>query len=181
MRGMISVGYMAKTIVEKPGWLKAPAVRRICSVSGCISKNFTDFIRHWRHNERGFFDSMNIIVELAAEEGIDLSGMQFFHYEEYERQYDEKRKQWEGLRELEAAVLPVAGRQLVGYDVVTFSQQAMPECSPLSCNGLAETIGVNDSCLLPSLEVARDLLEAGAFDHSEPGPFRVFSVYTLSR
>jgi hypothetical protein len=62
--------------------------------------------------------------------------------------------------------------------VVSFNVQTSPECSPLSCNSLAESIEVNEHCLLPSLEIAKQLLESGAFTDSEPGPFRVFGVYS---
>jgi len=69
---------------------------------------------------------------------------------------------------------------LEGYDVVTFVCQTSPECSPLSCNGLASEVGTNSRCLLQSFEQARSLLEHGAFDHGEPGPYRVFAVYSVA-
>ena len=34
-------------------------------------------------------------------------------------------------------------------------------------------------CLLHSLEQARTLLENGTFNNSEPGPYRIFVVYSL--
>lgn len=71
----------------------------------------------------------------------------------------------------------LARKQLLGFDVVSFDAQTTPECSPLSCNNLAESIDVNEHCLLPSFESAKQLLESGTFDNSEPGPFRVFAVY----
>jgi hypothetical protein len=63
---------------------------------------------------------------------------------------------------------------------VSFNAQTSPECSPLSCNNLAESVGVNDHCLLENLEQARKLLENGAFNDTEPGPFRVFAVYSCT-
>jgi hypothetical protein len=54
-----------------------------------------------------------------------------------------------------------------------------PECSPLSCNSLATGIVVNRHCLFDSFEQAVRALEAGAFDNSEPGPFRIFAVYKI--
>jgi hypothetical protein len=70
-------------------------------------------------------------------------------------------------------------RRLEGYDVVTFSVQTSPECSPLSCNNLAEGIRVNPHCLLSTFDEAKGHLEAGLFDGSEPGPYRIFAVYTI--
>jgi hypothetical protein len=54
-----------------------------------------------------------------------------------------------------------------------------PECSPLSCNSLAAAITFNRHCLFESLDQAKQSLETGQFDNSEPGPFRIFAVYTV--
>jgi hypothetical protein len=61
-------------------------------------------------------------------------------------------------------------RQLEGFDVVTFFAGNAPECSPLSCNGLADSIPTNCHCLLDSLELAELCLNAGKFAGGEPGP-----------
>ena len=66
-----------------------------------------------------------------------------------------------------------------GYDVVSFVAQTSPECSPLSCNSLASELETNSRCLLQSFEHARKLLEEGTFDSSEPGPYRIFAVYSV--
>lgn len=75
------------------------------------------------------------------------------------------------------SVLP-AERALEGYDVVTFSVRTSAECSPLSCNSLAAEVQTNQHCLLASLEQARQLLEDGKFKNTEPGPYRIFAVYS---
>jgi hypothetical protein len=67
---------------------------------------------------------------------------------------------------------------LEGYDVTTFFVGTSPECSPLSCNCLATEISVNGHCLFDTFEQAVQALEAGKLDNSEPGPFRIFAVYT---
>jgi hypothetical protein len=54
-----------------------------------------------------------------------------------------------------------------------------PACSPLSCNGLAAEITTNRRCLFDSFGEARQSIETGKFDGSEPGPFRIFRVYAL--
>ena len=61
----------------------------------------------------------------------------------------------------------------------SFSMQTSPECSPLSCNSLAAEVETNTRCLLQSFEQARALLEHGTFNNSEPGPFRIFAVYSV--
>jgi hypothetical protein len=42
--------------------------------------------------------------------------------------------------------------------------------------GASET---NSRCLLQSFELARTLLENGTFNDPEPGPYRVFAVYSV--
>ena len=69
--------------------------------------------------------------------------------------------------------------QLEGFDVATLSRHNKAECSPLSCNSLAKTIPTNEHCLIPTFEEAKDKLEQGLFDNSEPGPFRIVSVYSV--
>jgi len=69
---------------------------------------------------------------------------------------------------------------LEGFDVVTFHVQTSPECSPLSCNALASEVETNTRCLLQSFEQARTLLENGTFKRSEPGPYRIFAVYSVA-
>lgn len=68
---------------------------------------------------------------------------------------------------------------LSGYDVVTFSVHNAPECSPLSCNMLAQTLVANRFCLFENFESAYDAVAGGKFDDSEPGPYRVIAVYAV--
>lgn len=66
-------------------------------------------------------------------------------------------------------------KELVGYDVAIFCSGSSPECSPLSCNGLADEIAVNSDCLLSSFADVFQTLDSGKFDNSERGHF-VFSL-----
>ena len=177
---MIDAGYMAKRISSRPDWIKAPGVVDICSVSYCISEAFCDYIGHWKHNGYWLFDSPAVIREVASAESIDLAAHGLVYYEVYELQFDEERRAWQPFEPDPAFTTKIeipAHKQLLGFDVASFDAQTTPECSPLSCNNLAESIEVNEHCLLPSFEGAKQLLESGAFTHSEPGPFRVFAVY----
>ena len=47
-------------------------------------------------------------------------------------------------------------------------------------NSLAAEIETNSRCLLESFEQARKLLEDGMFNNSEPGPYRIFAVYSVA-
>src|SRR5258708_28404099 len=88
---MIPVGYMAKKIAKRMDWPRAENVIDIYSVSHCVSHDFADYINFWKHNRYWFFDTLNIIRQLARENRIDLSGMKFFYYHVYERQYDTEK------------------------------------------------------------------------------------------
>jgi hypothetical protein len=178
---MIPVGYMAKKVVQRPDWLSAPEVKDIYSVSNCVSKEFMYYINFWRHNGYWLFDNPTIIQELGRQNGIDLEGLTFFYYEAYEKEFDEESRQWVVFKpsDFSTETTPPHQREIQGYDVVTFSMGTHPECSPLSCNHIASEIKTNSHCLLESLEEAKKSLESGIFDHSEPGPFRIFAVYTI--
>ena len=179
---MIPAGYMAKRVSLRSEWLKAERVVDIYSVSNCVSPDFADYINYWKHNGYWFFDSPEIIQELAREQLIDLRGTSLFYYEVYGLEFHEYEKQWTPFQpaSFTTEVREPDTKILEGYDVVTFSVGTNPECSPLSCNGLAAEVETNQYCLLTSLEQARDLLEQGRFKDSEPGPYRIFAVYSVA-
>ena len=178
---MIPAGYMYKAVARAPQG--AGAAADVYAVSGCISGCFADYIPYWRHNGYWLFDSLETIQALAAESAIDLSGLTLFYYEVFELQYEEASGRWLPFApepSLPTQVRAPRAMQLEGYDVVTFSAQTSPECSPLSCNSLAERVAVNRHCLFDAFEDARQSIEAGVFQGSEPGPFRIFAVHTVS-
>ena len=179
---MTPVGYMAKKTVKRPDWLQATAVEDIYSVSGCISRYFADYIKYWRHNGYWFFDSIESIRSLAREYSIQLEGCKLFYYEVFDREFNDENRMWQPFgpeKSFKTSVVLPAEKQLEGFDVVTFSAHTGPECSPLSCNGIATTVPTNRRCLLGTFDETRALVEAGAFDKSEPGPFRIFAVYSI--
>jgi hypothetical protein len=178
---MIPVGYMAKRVEARPDWLHVAGVADIYSVSGCVSDDFADYINFWKHNGYWFFDSPQVMLELAHNNSIDLAGTKLFFYEEYECEFDGDRHEWiaiEPERSFNTAVVVPEISRLEGFDVVTFSARTSPECSPLSCNSLAERVPTNEHCLLATLENARKLLEDGAFENTERGPYRILAVYS---
>lgn len=180
---MRPVGYMAKRVVRRPDWIKAPKVDDVYSVSGCVSEYFSDYIKYWRHNGYWFFDSPEIIKALALEHTIDLRNCKVFYYEVFEEEFNDEKHGWEPFKPDDGFKTSVAApvrMQLEGYDVVTFSVHTSPECSPLSCNNLAEGMKTNSHCLFSSFEEAKAHIEARDFDNSEPGPFRIFAVYSVN-
>lgn len=178
---MIPVGYMSKKVAKNPDWLKVEPVVDIYSVSGCVSENFADYINFWKHNGYWLFDSPSAIQELSTKESIDLCGTTLFYYEAYEFEYDEDTNQWVAFAPEPsfATNVQLPSRQhLEGFDVVTFWAHTSPECSPLSCCSLAKETSVNEHCLFRTFDEAKDALERGLFVNSEPGPYRIFAVYT---
>jgi hypothetical protein len=177
---MIPAGYMAKRVTERPDWLDAPQVVDIYSVSSCQSENFADYISFWRHNGYWLFDSPEIIKSVAKEKCISLKETSLFYYEVYEMEFDgETWKPFSPELSFKTDVADPPKKQLEGFDVVTFSARTSPECSGLCCNSLAKDIHTNAHCLFSSFNEAESNLARGAFNNSEPGPYRIFAVYSV--
>ncbi len=178
---MIPVGYMAKRVSCSPQWMKAGCVTDIYSVSNCISSDFGDYVNCWKHNGYWFFDSPEIILKVAQENAIDLTGTRLFFYEAHEFEFDDAEGAWTPVKpepSFNTQVVLPAAKALEGYDVVTFAAGTSAECSPLSCNSLAAELETNQHCLLASFAQAQQYLEEGRFRDTEPGPFRIFAVYS---
>ncbi len=175
---------MYKRVVIKPDWLKTDAVWDVYSLSNCISEDFADYIDYWKHNGFWLFNSPEVIEELSTSEGIDLSGTTLFYYEAYEYEFKDNSTGWSTYApepSFETNVSVPAEKHLEGYDVATFCVHTSPECSPLSCNSLATDIPVNEHCLFNTFEEAKYALDCGLFNNSEPGPYRIFAVYSVNR
>lgn len=182
MRALFPAGYMAKQVALKPEHLHTSQVRDLYSVSACISKNFADYIHFWKHNGYGFFNTAQDIFCLAQTHHIELSDTRMFYYEMYVQQWCEDALSWESFEPEEALETKVEAprrKQLEGFDVVSFYCQNVPECSYLSCNHMAETLDVNEHCLLDTLEQAIQLVESNTFFNCEPGPCRILAVYSV--
>ena len=125
---------MAKRVTKRPEWIKASRVFDIYSVSGCISKDFADYINFWKHNGFWFFNSPVVIRNIAQEHSVELQGTSLFYYESHEMEFDGERWNPYGPEpSFQTCVIVPATKQLEGFDVVTFSCRTSPECSPLSC------------------------------------------------
>jgi hypothetical protein len=176
---MTPAGYMAKT-VQTPPEFHIDGVRDVYSVSSDMNPDVVDYIHYWKHNGYWLFDSPEIIQALAQENQIQLEGTSLFYYEVYEKEFDGNN--WLPYRPEESFTTNVVApceKTLEGFDVVTFFARSSPECSPLSCNGMAAEIRTNEHCLLASFEDAYERVSAGAFNQAEPGPYRIFGVYSV--
>jgi hypothetical protein len=179
---VIAAGYLFKRLMPRSDWIKNAAVKDIYSVSRHLSEDFAEYINYWKHNGWWLFNRPADMSEIIERERVDRTTLTLFYYEVFEQQYDEDEKKWFSVEPEKSFITDVErplNAQLEGFDVVTFSNGATPECSPLSCNSLADEIQVNEHCLIESLDASKAALEMGKFDNSEPGPFRIFAVYTM--
>ncbi len=171
---------MAKLVRKKPDWLQAPHVEDIYSVSNCNCQNFADYIPYWKHNGYWFFDSPEIIKTVAKENSIQLGGTSLFYYEAYEMEFDgEAWHPYSPEPSFPTNVIVPSRKQLEGFDVVNFTARTSPECSGLSCSSLANDLRTNAHCLFGSFDEAETNVSNGAFNESEPGPYRIFAVYSV--
>lgn len=178
---MIPVGYMAKRISKSPDWLGATHVVDVYSVSGCVSEDFADYINFWKHNGYWLFDSPEVIRNIARENSIELEGTSLFYYEVHEMEFGGGN--WHAYApepSFPTSVSVPPKKQLTGFDIVTFCGRNAPEHSPLSCNSLAKELRTNSHCLFATFEEAEKNLTDGAFRKCEPGPYRIFAVYSVS-
>ena len=159
--------------MKRPDWLKAAGVNEVCSVSTCVSGAPDGWIDQWRHNEMWAYDTPELawsVVPEAARSEFDL-----YAYLMFPVQFDEGQQPFE-IPPLTVAPLPSSFERL-GIDVVSRSCGSSFECSPLSCNHMAEHVAVSRYCLVDEPDVAFGLaadFEAGG---CEPGPYYVVEVW----
>ena len=176
---------MAKRICKPPDALALPPhIADIYSVSACVNDNFADFINSWKHNDFWFFDSPELIREVAKEHSIDLAGTRLFFYEIFEQEFT-REGDWRTLAPSKFGLgaqpaVPIDMR-LEGFDVTStwVENGPDPEHSPLSCNGLAKKIQTNPHCLFDTLDQARSSIDRGEFVGGEPGTLRIAAVYSV--
>src|SRR5262245_50352750 len=129
------IGYFPKRTMKRPDWLKAAGVEEVCSVSTCVSKGPDGWIDQWRHNEMWVYDTPELalsVVPDAARDEFDLYAYQMFSV-----QFAGGQQQPFEIPPLRIAPLP-SSFECLGFDVVSRSYGNSFECSPLSCNHMAE-------------------------------------------
>jgi hypothetical protein len=165
---------MAKRKTPPPPGLKVPAhVREICSVSSCISADPPDWITAWRHNGVFLFDSPGLARSVVPATEPDLYEMHA--YRVLPLLFTAAGATAWALPDLAVEPLP-EDFACLGWDIVgRFGDQF--DCSPLSCNGLADAFPVNAACLLERREEALRAVASEAFAGAEPGPYVVAQVW----
>ena len=131
------IGYFPKRTMKRPDWLKASGVEEVCSVSTCVSNAPDGWIDQWRHNEMWAFDTPELALSVVPEAA--RGEFELYAYQMFPVQFDEGQQHPFEIPPLRVApLLPSFVR--LGFDVVSRSCGSSFECSPLSCNHMAEHV-----------------------------------------
>ena len=175
---MIPTGYMYKRMAPRQEWLNCENVTKIYAVSNCISKDFTNYVPYWKHNQYWFFNSPGDMDTIIREENIS-DELELLFYEMYEKEFDENEQVWQEITAEESFGYQVklpSQKDFLGFDIVSYSVGTSHECSPLSCNALCQEVNVNKYCLLDDFEEAIKITESLNEKKAEPGPYRIIAV-----
>ncbi len=169
---LILAGYFPKDTRVPEGWTGPAHVTGICSVSDCVASSPPDWIEHWLHNDWGLFNS-----PADAQSVVPPGSSQYalFAYRLLPLRFVDGRSERLAIPEL-TVVPPGPDFLPLGFDAVSRLYSAFFECSPLSCNGLADEVEVNRFCLVDGLERAAALAERFSREQPEPGAYYVLEV-----
>jgi hypothetical protein len=179
----VFLGFLPKKVLKRPAWLKAEAVEEVCSVSECMSPASADRINRWVHNEAGFYNTEELALSTVPEK--ERLAFRLFAFREWPLKFaggevDESANpnaRWTDLPRR----ADLSGYLPVGYDLVGRSRSSFFECSPLSCNGMAEHIPVNRHCLVDELERALEVGREFSRESSGVEPADYYLVEVLEK
>jgi hypothetical protein len=172
------IGYFPKKTAVPAGWSTSASahVTEICSVSDCVATSPSGWIDHWLHNEWGFFNTLTD-AQLVVPSGSD--GFTVFAYRLLPVEFAGGQTKRLAIGDLRVESLP-SGFSSLGFDVVNKTGSAFFECSPLSCNGMANEVPVNRYCLVERFVAAVAQADRFSRDEPEPGPYFVLEVLRAS-
>ena len=176
----VFLGYCAKRSLKAPF---AGRDRDIASVSDCLSKRADKWVERWDFNRATFWNSESEAWACVPDES--KSEFKLFAYRILPLLFDtsgiEKPVTMDQLFPGDLPDLPSAQPryQGIGYDIV--ERNALMGmlgfgCSPLSCNGMAESIPVNEFCLIDDSETALAAARRFGIEQPEPGPYVIVEV-----
>lgn len=111
------------------------------------------------------------VVPDAARADFHVYGYRLFPV-----QFDEEHRTPFAIPTVDATPLPASFERL-GLDIVSRSCGTSYECSPLSCNHMAEHVAANRYCLVGDVDVAFRLAAGFEASGCEPGPYHVLEVW----
>ena len=159
-----------------PGGLRAPGVREICSVSQCISSGPDNWFASWRHNSLGWFNTVADAVRVVPE--ARRGEYRLFAYRIHPEVFRGRERRPLVVPDDVRPDAAPAGFRSIGFDSASRSSEAglSLECSPLSCNGLATELPVNEHCLFQTIDDAIAGAIRFAIEQPEPGDYYVVEV-----
>ena len=173
---MIDAGFFMKRIEQAPEGMRLPGVREICSASHCISSAAENWIESWLHNDLGWFNRIADAQSVVRPE--HGTGFRLFAYRLHPQKFTADGRV--------PIVLPEDVRpeaigpefRSLGFDASSKTMDSVLgfECSPLSCNAMAEEIPVNEYCLFATLDEAIAGAERFVLEQPEPGDYYVIEV-----
>jgi hypothetical protein len=166
------IGYFPRRSDLPAKWSLSTNVAELCSVSHCLNPAPENWVEHWRHNDLGFFNTRQDALAILPP---DAAGFSLFAYRLLPIRYLKDQEQPVEITAQNVEPLPPSFISL-GFDVVNKTLSAFFECSPLSCNDMADEVAVNRFCLLETLDEAIAFAERCAREEPEPGPFYVVEV-----
>jgi len=171
--GPIFVGFFPKRTQPAPKEFKSGTIQEIASVAECISPAPKGWIQHWKHNPLGFFDTQTLAMQVIED---DLEEYDLYAYKVFPVRC--KYRETEPIPITNSPGDVPDDYHFLGYDIVTKSRADFFECSPLSCNYLANDYEVNQFCLIDELEAASQVLaDICKSGNAEPGPYYLFAIY----
>jgi hypothetical protein len=163
---MLLIGYLLKRTTVPGGWSIASLVSELCSVSTCLAPAPEDWVKHFSYNDLGFFKTCADALSVLPRQASDFS---LFAYRLLPLRFSEDRV--EPFEIVAEGVEPLAASFVsLGFDVINRTVPPFFECSPLSCNGMADEVPVNRFCLLATLDEAIAFAQRCAREEPEPGP-----------
>jgi hypothetical protein len=171
-------GYLPKKATPLPEGYDLPGVVEIASISVCIAPAPEDWIQSYAFNALGFFDELGLAESVIPE--ADRSQFDIYAYEFHDERFARGLVEAWAMPPLDCQP-PGADFQPLGFDVVSKSVTDFFECSPLSCNGEAQTFRANAHCLFDGFDEAVAAAQAFSKDEPEPGPYYIARVLRRRR
>ena len=157
--------------------------REIASVSECIAKRPDKWLKRWDFNRATCWNTE--VEAWACRPDESKSEFRMFAYGILPLLFDtsgiEKPVTIDQLFPADMPELPSAhcAYRRIGYDVVERDVSTGMlgfGCSPLSCNGMAESVPVNEFCLIDEMETALAAARRFGIGQPEPGPYVIVEV-----
>ena len=171
---LVLIGYFPKKVAARPESLRVPRVEEICSVSECISPGPKGWVEKWLHNEMWLFDTEALALQVVPDDA--RSDFTLFAYKMLPALFDKGTGAEFRIPRIAVEPLP-QDYAMLGYDAVSRSSGNKFECSPLSCNGMAQAVATNRHCLLGALDAALSAAKSFSLGACEPGPYCVIEVW----